>query len=111
MRKITQLAAQAFIAGRPFTQSNTTVTHEGDNSRMYLHGNLIAHKTSDKLYVTLAGWPTVTTRERVNGLLTTMGRYERLFQHKHKQCFGYDLNEGRHRVIDNREIIELSIAA
>ena len=130
MRKITRLAARAFIEGRSFRKDNTSVTvseyhikfegrtkeevlatHERygttiHNQRMYLHGNLIAENTSaNGLRITLAGWPTVTTRERLNGLLTELGKREGIWQHKHEQYYGTHDNS---RVIDSREWITVS---
>ena len=71
-RQITQNAINAFLAGRNFKQSNTEITyHENkDVSRMYLFNNLIAsyNHTLNELVITTAGWNTVTTRERLNGL-------------------------------------------
>ena len=113
MRKITRLAACAFIEGRSFRKDNTSVTvseyhikfegrtkeevlatHERygttiHNQRMYLHGNLIAENTNAKgLRITLAGWPTNTTRERLNGLLTELGKREGVWQRNHEQYYG-----------------------
>lgn len=74
MRKITANASNAFVANRPFSSGNTTVTVEDGITSMYLHGNLIAQNgASTGFRVRLAGWNTVTTRERINGLLQTMG--------------------------------------
>lgn len=65
MRKITQRVIGAFLAGRSVRMQNSST----DGRRLFLHGNLIAKKTEDgKIAVTLAGWPTPTTRERLNGL-------------------------------------------
>lgn len=71
MRLITKDMANAFYAGRKFNRDNTMVTFEKGVSKAYLHGNLIATycRQDGMLEVTLAGWNTVTTRERVNGLL------------------------------------------
>ena len=113
MRKITRLAARAFIEGRRFRRDNTFVTvseyhikFDGmtkeeilailerysttvHSQRMWLHGNLIAENTSDKgLRITLAGWPTTTTRERLNGLLTELGKREGIWQRNHEQYYG-----------------------
>lgn len=68
MRKITSQAAKAFHNNHPFSLSNTTVTHENDETKMYLHGNLIALKDARGLFVTNAGWQSNTTKERLNGL-------------------------------------------
>lgn len=71
MRKITRQAVDALLTHTPLYMSNTQVqlsVTDGD-TRMYLHGNLIAKHTSDgKLMVRDAGWQTMTTKERLNGL-------------------------------------------
>lgn len=69
MRKITQDIAEAFYAGNSLLRGNTTTTGE----EVYLHGNLIAKSKGDTVMLTLAGWNTVTTRERLNGILETLG--------------------------------------
>ena len=63
-RKITNQAVKAFLNDGIFKKDNTSV----ENGRMFLHGNKIAEKRKDGLYISLAGWNTVTTRERLNGL-------------------------------------------
>jgi hypothetical protein len=96
MRKITYDAARAFIEGRNFSSGNTSVRVEQrapedshPNRQLYLHGNLIAEYTNVKgLLVTLATWPTATTRDRLNGLLTELGKREGVWQHKHEQHYG-----------------------
>ena len=86
MRQITQQAAQAFKNGTRFSKDNTTVSMDDNVVRMYLHGNLIAEWELNKtLRVTLAGWGTPTTRERVNGLLTELGIDAGYHQCKHTQ--------------------------
>lgn len=81
MRKITREAADAFVNGRNFSKQNMTVSHGSDGiqgggvvSQMYLHGNLIAFQDGTHLRMTLAGWNTTTTRERLNGLLIVLGK-------------------------------------
>jgi hypothetical protein len=64
MRKITIEAVKAFLNDGIFKKDNTRV----ENGRIFLHGNLIAEKRKDGIYISLAGWNTVTTRERLNGL-------------------------------------------
>ncbi len=86
MRKITEKVSRAFFAGEPLTTGNTGVTVEGDSVRMYLHANLIAHKNRGALLITLAGWPTPTTRERLNGLLEIGGYNERVWQRGKEFC-------------------------
>lgn len=68
MRKITIEAAAHFEAGMTYGKSNTTVKVEGDRVEMFLHGNLIARREKGTLQITMAGWETPTTRERLNGI-------------------------------------------
>ena len=97
MRKISKLAARAFINERKFSRDNTSVrsfpTIGGNMTELYLHGNIIARKRGDKIHLSLAGWPTMTTRERLNTLLNEMNSKLRFHQHKHEQyvwCIGAD---------------------
>lgn len=65
MRKITREAGAAFLARRAFKSGNTKT----DGTTLYLHGNAIARWINADTYeVTLAGWPSATTRERLNYL-------------------------------------------
>lgn len=64
MRKITEDIAYAFENGTPLKRTNT----ETDGNKIWLHGNTIAQKIDGTIFVTLAGWNTNTTRERLNGL-------------------------------------------
>ena len=95
MRKITQNAANAFAAHTKWCSGNTMIDAYEVNGvpevRMYLHGNEIAYMHDGELLVTLAGWPTPTTRERLNGLLQTLGFNETFFQQNHSQFFGSSL--------------------
>ena len=69
MRKITREAYQAFINKEPFAKSNTTVQVSEDGTvTLSLHGNIIAKQVNSTLSITSAGWPTNTTKERLNSL-------------------------------------------
>ena len=113
MRKISRLAARAFIEGREFHRDNTSVRIEQrtpedshPNRRLYLHGNLIAEYTNAKgLRITLAGWGTPTTRERLHTLLKEMGKDEGVWQHKFDQYYGTDIHN---RVISSTEWITVT---
>jgi hypothetical protein len=59
----------------------------GSTSRMYLFGKLIAERDGDMLRVTLAGYPTDTTRDRLNGLFELLNLNRRVYQHKRAQYF------------------------
>lgn len=71
MRKITKEITRAFYNGDKLKISNT----ETDGQAIYLFGNKIAEYQSlfandgnKKINITLAGWNSNTTRERLNGL-------------------------------------------
>ena len=82
MRKVTKQVCRAFVNGESKTIGNTST----DGQHLWLHGNLIAAKTEDKcIQVTMAGWPTVTTRERLNGLIDLLS---------------WDNDQWRHRPVD-----------
>jgi hypothetical protein len=76
MKKITETIANAFAQGRNKSLGNTA-TRDG---AFYLHGNKIAEKREDGIYMSLAGWSTVTTRERLNGLASVLGLDARFTQ-------------------------------
>ena len=64
MRKITAETYRAFEQGESLSRGNTYTDGQG----LYLHENKIAERKAGWLYITLAGWNTNTTRERLNGL-------------------------------------------
>tara|TARA_R100001015_G_C4631780_1_gene194595 strand:- start:418 stop:777 length:360 start_codon:yes stop_codon:yes gene_type:complete len=71
MRKITKDAVRAFEQHKKFKRGNTTV--EVSESKLFaelkLHGNTIAKSgVFEGLMISSAGWNTVTTKERLNGL-------------------------------------------
>ena len=69
MRKITKEAIAAFNDMKPFSKSNTTVLVTEDNTAtLALFGNIIAKQEDGVLSITTAGWPTSTTKERLNAL-------------------------------------------
>lgn len=76
MRKVTSQMIAAIKAGKAATLGGTTdvtfVPHgETLDVFVHLHGNQIAHiePRLNRITVTLAGWNTRTTRDRVNALL------------------------------------------
>ena len=71
MRKITERAITAFINHKNFSCDNTCVVVEPNVTTLLLYNNPIAYKYNDPdktLSITHAGWDTVTTKERLNGL-------------------------------------------
>lgn len=74
MRKVTSQAVRAFTQHRPFSSKNTKVviSSEGE-ARLILFGNLIARDGRDGFWISNQGYFTLTTKERLNGLLSTYG--------------------------------------
>ena len=65
MRKVTREITDAFFERRPRKCGNTRT----DGTTIWLHGNAIArHANNGDIEITLAGWDTATTRERLHGI-------------------------------------------
>lgn len=69
MKKITLSAARAFLEGRKLSGSNTQVFFSEGMWIMSLFGNVIAKRDENQILITSAGWFSVTTKERLNGIL------------------------------------------
>lgn len=69
MRKETSAIAYAFIERRAARAARTHT----DGQTLFLHGNAIAWWEGDILCLSLAGWNTNTTRDRLNGILSALG--------------------------------------
>ena len=68
-RKITEESVRAFYNNQKFNKSNMSVeVTNGGRVFLKLHGNTIAGRDADGVWITDAGWPTRTTFERLNGL-------------------------------------------
>lgn len=70
MRKVSDMAAKAFLAGDTMATRNNTSVRDGE---VRLHGHTIAKRIEGKVAISLAGWNTVTTRDRVNAVLIRLG--------------------------------------
>ena len=69
MRKITKESIKAFCNREPFKKSNMIVEIIEGVTKLKLHNNTIAKlDENNELFITTAGWNSVTTRERLNGL-------------------------------------------
>lgn len=64
MRQVTRDIVSSFMARVPSTKGNSHT----DGTTLFLHGNAIARHTAEGLEVTMAGWESNTTRERLNGI-------------------------------------------
>ena len=82
MRIVTENSCRAFLRGDTKVCGNT----QTDGRSLWLHGNRIAQKTSTLgvVMMSLAGWNTPTTRERLNGLLNLMDMPCAYYQHKYE---------------------------
>lgn len=73
MRKITRDIVNAFQNSRSLTIGNSRT----DGESLWLFGNKIAEIRRDGLWITNAGWDSVTTKERLNGLIAVKIRNRR----------------------------------
>ncbi len=74
MRLVTRQAVNAFMNGSKFKSGNTQVKKlDNGNTVMFLHGNTIAVRDSKGISLFDCGWRTVTTKERLNGILEHLG--------------------------------------
>ena len=92
MRQETQKIMSAFLRGQKASATRTNT----DGNTVWLHGNKIAQRSEgDFVDFSLAGWPTVTTRDRVNGLLELSGSDYRVSQKNGTQFLtnGTDVRE------------------
>lgn len=64
MRTITKNITTAFLNRVPKALDNTTT----NGVSLFLHGNEIARHGPSGIEVTHAGWPTATTKDRLNAL-------------------------------------------
>lgn len=70
MRKESEKIALAFYERKPATAKRTAT----DGETVTLHDNKIAWRNADgSLSLSLAGWPTSTTRERLNAICEVFG--------------------------------------
>ena len=84
MRKESRLIMTAFIDGKPARAARTRT----NGKTVWLHGNAIAWRDSDgTIWATLAGWPTVTTRERLNALCDLLGVRRGFGQRDYRQYY------------------------
>ena len=86
MRKVTEQITEAFLNGRKLTVGNSMT----DGNSIFLHGNKIAWRDEGELYISMCGWGTPTTRERLNGLLRTINADVRIRQRNYEQLLVND---------------------
>ena len=90
MRKVTFKTALNLINGVECRDNNTEIrsfdsSYYGKSYTMRLFGNMIASKTGKgDIRVSMSGYNTVTTRERLNGILELCEKPYRFAQRNHK---------------------------
>lgn len=105
MRKTIRTVGSAFIMGETKKVKNDRT----ENYIYFYHDSGIAwfEDNGKTLALTLAGWPTVTTRDRLNSILTLMREELRFYQKGHTQFFG---NSVKAEEIEADDIIRINIA-
>jgi hypothetical protein len=73
MRKIEKQMNAAIKAGKDFKVTNTQVIASSNVSDVYLHGNLIARIGETWIELFDGGWQSVTTKSRLNAILSAFG--------------------------------------
>lgn len=69
MRKVTNDSIVAFNNNAEFKSINTSVVINDNGTFLSLHGNIIAGKDVKGFFINSCGWLSVTTKERLNGLI------------------------------------------
>ena len=84
MRKESTTIARAFLKGRAAKQARTTT----DGQAVYLHRNRIAWRDQmGDIHMTLCGWPTAITRDRLNAICEDLIGYRPFHQKRGVQFF------------------------
>ena len=105
MRKISKSIANAFNKGERRSISNTVT----DNNEVLLHGNRIMWKNGGgDICLSMCGWDTPTTRERLNALLEVLGSDWRIVQRSGMQ-FAVTSVGAIERHIDPNEVYRIDI--
>lgn len=74
MKNITEQVTKAFFEGRNFKLSNTEVHADATGVYLKLWGNLIAKRVGERVSISLAGYNTSTTKERLRGVLSKFNK-------------------------------------
>lgn len=86
MRKESRKIAQAFYRGERAHAARTWT----DGEAVYLHNNRIAKREADgSVWLSMAGWGTVTTRERLNAICRIFGSGVGFYQRNHVQHISF----------------------
>lgn len=101
MRKVTEQTVKAFLNDEYKSVGNTMT----NGSSLYLHGNEIAWRLSNgDIEINMCGWGSVTTRERLNGLLRMMNSGFGISQRNYNQCLVGDYGDVIRTISTNETI-------
>jgi hypothetical protein len=101
MRKITKQIAKAFITKDKKSIGNTLCT----GNEVFLHGHKILWRNKKgELFFNMCGWGTVTTRERINGILQSLGLPIGISQRKGKQFINNRSTEEFTLILDTQTV-------
>lgn len=103
MRQVTKDICSAFIARKPAHSANSVT----NGSILTLFGNQIAWwdaEDPDILWITFAGYPKTTTKERINGICDLLGLGRPFYSKDYQLYFGSLL-----RPVDPREHIRVDV--
>jgi hypothetical protein len=118
--EVSMVVALRARKGRALGNTNVSAPDANGIARVFLHGNEIARLNhgNGMLGLTLAGWPTPTTRSRVNVLLRTFANTSSVFhgvgQRKGVQYYsrwGLDGAYLTNQVIEPTEWITVQVGA
>ena len=80
MRKIESEMNAAVLSRTNFSKANTSVSINDRIANVYLHGNLIARVGDSFVQILDGGWQSVTTKSRLNALLSAVTNDGGVFQ-------------------------------
>lgn len=95
-------SVKAFLNNEKISLGNTKT----DGSNLYLHGNMIAHKENNNIIISLCGWNSHTTKDRLNELLSQTRSDLRIRSKDYTPYlikYGHD-NDNNYKVIDSLKI-------
>ena len=84
MKKVTTQSCNAFRLGYKFKKDNTEIKVDKLNKSFLLHGNEIGLIQNNILIIKDCQWKTLTTKERLNGILNEFNLPYRIVQQKYK---------------------------
>ena len=97
MRKIERDIIRAWKNGEKRTIKNTRT----DGQSIYLHGyEIVTRRDNGEVIASMCGWPTVTTRSRLNAVCVALNGHARFHQSDWQQYFDDE-------PIDSTDIVQL----